>query len=1118
MIFSFDYFNNLEDVELYLCNPDGKEMFVIPGTERRLTLRYNDLSTFEFRCRDFVENNNCEKIKIEGYDYLQSKRIIFVTKVGYFQISSVDEFDNGVEKYKSVSCESLQSTLKYKGIYSEERVYSFYNADDPKDERYDASDPSSIPSVVGQLWQQMGIDVDISGTSSNPTEPFDNWTINYITAPLLSGKYRTFKEGTSFCYDWIVNDVEDAFEVVVIFDFYYKSIKVLSPSEATEKAPVILSFENFTKDITINEKSDDIVTVMDCSGSGCDIRGVNPTGKNYICDFSYYMDSVNKRWMSDELIAKLRAWESTVDSFRTMYSNLVIRLRQDYKEKTGYEEKLKLISVSLDDLKAARDKKINGDITTPVYGIVAAETVNEGENSLDPNSSYYPESSKFNPENSIRCYENAPWFNQSTKNWYFTGTGTVASANDNLRNNKLYFMDSTDGKSYGKLNGKATVDASGTETYYCSGFTRYVDYALTPVWIKRKESVVGSLNRDIVVVSADIATTENSMKQISTRLDIFGYFADTPDLLKELNAYWIEGSYTNENISVTDSTTPYDQMGLELELLEAGQVELSKVCQPTYTFSLNAVDFLRCYEFRDQASAMELGKVITVEKDDGVWFYPTLLEVSIDLDSSDSLEMKFGNSLRLDDWGYTYADLISSSAKTSNQVTANWNSLMEYSKKAPVLEDIIKNPLSSALRASFANAVNQEFTVDDTGILGRKFISGSDSSFENEQIRIINNMILFTDDGWESCKSALGKIQYEDPTTHQQVTSYGLVAEAIIGSLVVGNTLKIINESSTVSIQNDGISISKPNGDVVFSAKPDGSLVVNNNGVTVLGVSEGKTTLAGFTADSNSLYSGSTFRTADVFLCTGSIGSPITIAGHSATGWVLKAGSKFGVTKTGDLYCNSVTLTGGSVGGWSLETETIDGIDSGYLKYNNSTDKYSYMGARGFEFWRGNSNFIVEQDASATNGQIKVVMNNGSNSFYFDSNGGSLTGTWTRNSSSNITSDANAKNTINEFGEEYDTFFDNLIPRTFKYNDGQSGRLHSGFVAQEVDEARSKSGIDRKNLALLCISNEGCQNEAWGLRYDEFISLNTWEIQKLKKTIADLRKEIDDIKADRNVI
>ena len=126
----------------------------------------------------------------------------------------------------------------------------------------------------------------------------------------------------------------------------------------------------------------------------------------------------------------------------------------------------------------------------------------------------------------------------------------------------------------------------------------------------------------------------------------------------------------------------------------------------------------------------------------------------------------------------------------------------------------------------------------------------------------------------------------------------------------------------------------------------------------------------------------------------------------------------------------------------------------------------------------------------------------------FTSTQGKLVGTWVNNSSAAITSDINKKNSITTLPEEYSVLFDNLHPVTYKYNDGTSDRLHTGFIAQEVAEALVAAGIPTKDFAGLVISDPGTEDESWYLRYEEFIALNTQQIQKMKTHISELEERI----------
>lgn len=91
------------------------------------------------------------------------------------------------------------------------------------------------------------------------------------------------------------------------------------------------------------------------------------------------------------------------------------------------------------------------------------------------------------------------------------------------------------------------------------------------------------------------------------------------------------------------------------------------------------------------------------------------------------------------------------------------------------------------------------------------------------------------------------------------------------------------------------------------------------------------------------------------------------------------------------------------------------------------------------------------------------------------------------------TSDKRKKTGIKSITKKYVDFFRKLRPVLFRFKDGESGRLHSGFIAQEVEQAAEEAGIESKDLAFLCIDQDG----NYGLRYEELIALQTQIIQDL---------------------
>lgn len=149
-------------------------------------------------------------------------------------------------------------------------------------------------------------------------------------------------------------------------------------------------------------------------------------------------------------------------------------------------------------------------------------------------------------------------------------------------------------------------------------------------------------------------------------------------------------------------------------------------------------------------------------------------------------------------------------------------------------------------------------------------------------------------------------------------------------------------------------------------------------------------------------------------------------------------------------------------------------------------------------FGRGTSHTIIGEQVSTT--ELNFVIQS------YTKNTGYLLGQWTFNVEPKTVSDERYKNTINDFSEPYESFFDLLRPRTYKYNYGTSGRAHLGFIAQEVAQSAEMSGLDLNDVAVVCRPED--ENGNWTIRYGEFVSLNTWQIQKLKARVAELEKKI----------
>ena len=230
--------------------------------------------------------------------------------------------------------------------------------------------------------------------------------------------------------------------------------------------------------------------------------------------------------------------------------------------------------------------------------------------------------------------------------------------------------------------------------------------------------------------------------------------------------------------------------------------------------------------------------------------------------------------------------------------------------------------------------------------------------------------------------------------------------------------------------------------------------------------------------------------------------------------------AKFRVGHDGGLVATSATITGTIQAGSIIGGTNGGSISNAYkgvcLKAQNLPNYCVVSDETCLLQWWSDSNYtqggsLHFSPTAAKDSNNKVYCG------YLDCNNGYISGTWTvggsikGQSSGSVTSDERMKNTISSLSDDYSILFDNLNPVTYKYNDGTSGRFHTGFIAQEVKSALDVANIDTKDFAGLVIFDQGTEIEEWALRYDEFVALNTWQIQKAKARITELEEKVAEL-------
>ena len=117
-----------------------------------------------------------------------------------------------------------------------------------------------------------------------------------------------------------------------------------------------------------------------------------------------------------------------------------------------------------------------------------------------------------------------------------------------------------------------------------------------------------------------------------------------------------------------------------------------------------------------------------------------------------------------------------------------------------------------------------------------------------------------------------------------------------------------------------------------------------------------------------------------------------------------------------------------------------------------------------------------------------------------------------------IGSDERIKNHISyDVAERYGAFFRALKPARYRMNSSRSERFHTGFIAQQLRDALTESGLSSQDLAALVQQDYDPAAEDGGggqysIRYGELISLNTAMVQALMARVDALEAEVKQLK------
>ena len=315
--------------------------------------------------------------------------------------------------------------------------------------------------------------------------------------------------------------------------------------------------------------------------------------------------------------------------------------------------------------------------------------------------------------------------------------------------------------------------------------------------------------------------------------------------------YIFEGSYSDDYVVITDIMS-YDDKFAQMKILyDRAASQLQRASQPTQEFSVDVENFIFIKEFEEWSEQLETGCLINVELEVNDIAALFLSNMTINYDDH-TLKMTFGNRFNKFDPKSLYDDVLGKITKSAN--TLAYIKEILYPIKSGEFNSM-KEALQTSRNLTMGQALastGEEVVIDGSGYTGRRMLE--DGTYDRKQVKLTGRSLVFTDDAWESCKVALGELLFGDGSS-----AYGINAEVVIGDVILGNNLRILDNSGndllTVVDGKIAASVSEVKGDVetlTEAAMGEDGLAVRITTLENTGVSE-VTTTTGFTFNAEGL-------------------------------------------------------------------------------------------------------------------------------------------------------------------------------------------------------------------------------------------------------------------------
>ena len=336
-------------------------------------------------------------------------------------------------------------------------------------------------------------------------------------------------------------------------------------------------------------------------------------------------------------------------------------------------------------------------------------------------------------------------------------------------------------------------------------YLRKMDAINEEIALREKEIqvVVGKRDADGDIVEMGLQNYLDEYRdEIHDALDFEKYLGE--DLWHVFCSYRREDKYSNDNY-ISDALNNKQLFERAQEFIDRATYEIHKSAEQQHSISSDLKNLLVIDKFKPLVDSFSVGNWLRAMVD-GKVYKLRLIEYDIDYDSIDEVSVEFSDVIRSKDSASDIQDVLDQAQSMATSYDSVKRQAGDGKNSNDRLNTWVNDGLDLTNMKIVGEADNQNITWDANGLLAREYLPIIDA-YDDRQLKLINRGLYVTDDGWETARAGIGNFLFWNPKTQKNEEAYGVIADTIVGNIVLSEEVGIYNKNNSITMDGDGFTL-----------------------------------------------------------------------------------------------------------------------------------------------------------------------------------------------------------------------------------------------------------------------------------------------------------------------